>query len=707
MTPTDAPEPLYLHTTDLPPRQAPTSCNTPTNPVDWYPWSQEALDRAREEDKPILLSIGYSACHWCHVMERESFENDAISAQMNRDFINIKVDREERPDLDTIYMSAVQMMTGQGGWPMTMFLTPEGKPFFGGTYFPPDDRYGRQGFPRILAAVKEAWDNKREDVEEQGQDILNSLLESESRMTGLPESNVSTEILDSAARKLASQFDARNGGFGNAPKFPQPMNLDFLLRTYARTKQVEPLAMVERTLQKMALGGIYDQLGGGFHRYSVDQEWLAPHFEKMLYDNAQLAQTYCRAYQATGKSFYRGIAEETLDYILREMTAPDGGFYSAQDADSEGEEGKFFVWSPDEITEILGAFNSAVFRSFYDVTPEGNWEGKSILRIVQDVPDIAKQFNLTLKETTEILEGSRAKLFATREKRVKPGLDDKILAAWNGLAMAAFAECGIVFDRPDFIAAAEKNANFIMSRMTVSVAEDLQREDTLTRLYRTFRNEEAKLNAYLEDYAFVIDGLLWLYEATGDARRFSDASSLTRTMKELFWDPAGKGFFATSVDHEALIQRPKDWDDNAIPSGNSVAIEVLLKWSHFDDTATEYRDIAEETLRKVSSVVEKHPYSFARLLGALDFSLANVSEIVLLGDPSDDSTKALKQIVYGAYRPNKVAISAKPGSPEGSSQPLLENRSLLDGKPTAYVCRNFVCQKPVTSPEELSEQLEA
>ena len=705
MNPPENPEIPYKHTNRLSNETSPYLLQHAHNPVDWHPWDQEALKKARDEDKPILLSIGYSACHWCHVMERESFENEAIAALMNRDFINIKVDREERPDLDTIYMSAVQMMTGQGGWPMTMFLTPEGKPFFGGTYFPPDDRYGRPGFPKILSAVNDAWKTKRADVEEQGQDLLNSLIESEERMTGLAEAELSTDILDSAYTKIASQFDSQYGGFGSAPKFPQPMNLDFLLRIYARTNNATALAMVEKTLERMAVGGIYDQLGGGFHRYSVDQIWLAPHFEKMLYDNAQLAQIYCRAYQATGRSFYKGIAEETLDYILREMTSPEGGFYSAQDADSEGDEGKFFVWNPEEITAVLGNFNSSVFCFFYDVTRSGNWEGKSILHIDRDMNEVAKKFNLTLKETAEILEGSRTRLFTVREKRIKPGLDDKILASWNGLAMAAFAECGVVFDRPDYLEAAEKNSSFIMSKMTDFEVEKTSNPDWLCRMKRTYRSGEAKLNAYLEDYAFVIDGILWLYEATGDERHFHNASLLIAPMTYLFWDEAGSGFFATSSDHEALIQRPKDWDDNAIPAGNSVAVEVLLRWAFFHEKGGKNRELAEQTLKKMASVLEKHPTSFARLLCALDFYLADVTEIAILGDPNDESTKRLKKTVYDSYRPNKVVVSAPHGYSEGSEQPLLENRPLLDGKPTAYVCRNFLCQKPVNSPEELSDQL--
>ncbi|HLJ54052.1 MAG TPA: thioredoxin domain-containing protein, partial [Chthonomonadaceae bacterium] len=410
------------------------------NPVDWYPWGEEAFAAARALDRPILLSVGYSACHWCHVMERESFENEAIARQMNDNFINIKVDREERPDVDSIYMSAVQRLTGQGGWPMTVFLTPDARPFFGGTYFPPNDLYGRPGFPRVLRAVAAAWREQRSEVLEQSAELTADLVEGDNVLGGLSDSLLTPAVLETAENALAAMFDRRNGGFAGAPKFPQPMALDVLLRCSHRTHRQEPLALVERTLQRMAMGGIYDQLGGGFHRYSTDEIWLVPHFEKMLYDNAQLAQVYCRAWQATKKSFYRGVAEETLEYVLREMTAPSGGFYSAQDADSEGEEGRFFVWTPEEVDEVLGRRDALVFDAFYGVTPNGNWEGKNILRVVKDAQEVATGLRISLQDAAQILDGGRARLFAARERRVKPGLDDKALTSWNGLMAAAFAE---------------------------------------------------------------------------------------------------------------------------------------------------------------------------------------------------------------------------------------------------------------------------
>lgn len=670
------------------------------NPVDWYPWGEEAFAKAKAEDKPILLSVGYSACHWCHVMERESFENEAIAALMNRDFVNIKVDREERPDVDAIYMNAVQMMTGQGGWPMTMFLTPDGKPFFGGTYFPPTDMYGRRGFPTILQAIAEVWKTQRAELEAQGQEILSQLNEGNDLSRHLSDALLTPTILDNAFNTLSQQFDYQNGGFGSAPKFPQPANLDFLLRYHARSKRQEPLQMVERTLQRMALGGMYDQLGGGFHRYSTDAIWLVPHFEKMLYDNAQLVQTYARCYQATGKAFYRGVAEETLEYVIREMTTPEGGFTSAQDADSEGVEGKFFVWTPEEIRALLGERDAAVFCAFYDVTERGNWEEHNILHVVMDAPEVAQKFQLTIGEAAEILDKGRARLFQAREQRVKPGLDDKVLTAWNGLMLAAFAECAAIFDNDRFREVAIRNAEFVMSNLATTD------NNGRLRLLRTWRKDEAKLNAYLEDYAFFADGLLALYEATFEARWVEFALVLTETMLALFWDEQNGGFFATSADHETLIQRPKDWDDNATPSGNSVAIEVLLKLALLTDNS-DFRNHAAQVLRRLGSLLEKHPYGFARLLGALDFYLATPKEIALVGDPADPVTRSLLHAVYASYLPNKIVALAHSPETAPATIPLLADRPLRDGKPTAYVCENFACKEPVTDADALTLQLKA
>jgi uncharacterized protein YyaL (SSP411 family) len=686
------------HTNRLAQETSPYLLQHAHNPVDWYTWGPEAFAAATAQNRPILLSVGYSACHWCHVMERESFENEAIAGLMNRDFINIKVDREERPDVDAIYMAAVQRLTGQGGWPMTMFLTPQGKPFYGGTYYPPADHYGRPGFPRVLAAVAESWQNRPHEIEAMGQELLAQLEETNDLARHLSDSVLTPSVLDNAFTTLSGQFDRQYGGFGSSPKFPQPANLDFLLRYHAGSKRAEPLAMVEKTLHRMALGGIYDQLGGGFHRYSVDQVWLVPHFEKMLYDNAQLAQTYIRCYQATGKSFYRGIAEEILEYVMREMTSPEGGFYSAQDADSEGVEGRFFVWTPAEVQAVLGERDAEVFCAFFDITDGGNWEGSNILHVIREAAQVAAQFNLSLEETAAILDTGRVRLLAEREQRIKPHLDDKILTAWNGLMLAAFAEVAAILDSATLRDVAVCNARFLYETMT------LRDESGHLRLLRTYRGEQAKLNGYLEDYAFFADGLLHLYEATFDAQWLSLACELTASMFTYFWDAENGGFFATSTDHETLIQRPKDWDDNATPSGNSVALDVLLRLAVLTGEDS-YRESAARVLRRLGSTLEKHPYSFARCLSALDFYLAETKEIAILGERDSELTRELLHAVYSIFLPNKIVVQADTPATASATIPLLAQRSLIDGRSTAYVCSNFTCKQPVTSAEALLAQL--
>ena len=534
------------------------------NPVDWYPWGEEALKKAKGENKPIFLSIGYSACHWCHVMEHESFENDQTAAIMNEHFINIKVDREERPDLDSIYMDAVVAMTGQGGWPMSVFLTPDGIPFYGGTYYPPTPRHGMPSFEQVLHSIARAYHTQQEDIAKNGGSLLARM-----RMS-IPlqsEGSLDPAVPELAVQALSRNFDRTHGGFSGAPKFPQPMTYDFLLRTYIRSQKASELEMVELTLHKMAHGGMYDQLGGGFHRYSVDAVWLVPHFEKMLYDNALLARLYLHAFQLTGKPFYRKIVEETLDYVAREMTHTDGGFYSTQDADSEGEEGKFFVWTPDEVKTILGEEEGNIFCAVYDIKPGGNFEGKSIPNIPIPFEKVADQLNLHLDELSEILKHGRAKLFAEREKRVKPGRDEKIITAWNGMMLATFAEAARVLDRKDYRDIAIQNAEFILSTMMKE-----------GRLFRTWKAEpgEVKLMAYLEDYAFYADGLLALYQTTFNPRWFQEARALMDVVLDHFVDEENGGFFDTADDHEQLVTRPKSLQDNATPCGNSMAVRVLL-----------------------------------------------------------------------------------------------------------------------------------
>ncbi|HEX9423588.1 MAG TPA: thioredoxin domain-containing protein, partial [Pyrinomonadaceae bacterium] len=512
------------------------------NPVDWFPWGEEAFEIARREQKPILLSIGYSACHWCHVMEHESFENEAIANLMNENFVNIKVDREERPDLDQIYMNAVQMMTHQGGWPMTVFLTPEAVPFYAGTYFPPEDRYNMPGFPRVLISVADAYRERPGDVQQTAASVLSEL----KRSTTTVESGelLSIELLDAAYRGIVKNYDSTNGGFGGAPKFPPAMTLEFLLHTFYRTANDQALEIVSNTCGKMARGGIYDQLGGGFHRYSTDAGWLVPHFEKMLYDNALLASLYLHYYQVSRDEAARAGAEGILDYVVREMTDATGGFYSTQDADSEGVEGKFFVWSLDEIKQILGERDAGIFADYYNITSGGNFEGENILNVTRGLSEIAAAGRVTVEELSRTLEQSRKALFEAREKRVKPARDEKILTAWNGLMLASFAEAAAVLNRSDYLAVAKQNARFILNNL---------RRDRL--LLRTYKDGQAKLNAYLEDYAFFIDGLLTLFETTGELQWLEEARSLTATMIEEFWDDEEGGFFYTGRSHEDLIVR--------------------------------------------------------------------------------------------------------------------------------------------------------
>ncbi len=662
------------------------------NPVHWLPWGDKAFGLALTQDKPIFLSIGYSACHWCHVMERESFENDAVAALLNRDFIAVKVDREERPDVDTFYMNAVLLQNGHGGWPMSVFLTPEGKPFFTGTYFPPTDRYGTPAFPKVLSAIAQAWKDNRRELLDQGEEIASALQAGNDPVSQGLTGMLTDAPLALAYRRFASQFDPVYGGFGSAPKFPQPANLDFLLRYHARTGEANALAMVERTLQKMSLGGMYDQLGGGFHRYSVDAQWLAPHFEKMLYDNAQLPVTLARAYQITKNPFYRGVAEETLDYVLREMTSPSGGFYSAQDADSEGEEGKFFVWSREEVMEALGEMDGAMFCAFYDVTPHGNWEETNILHVVQDVTAVARAFGVSVERAAASLDKGKAALFSHRESRIKPGLDDKILTAWNGLMIAAFAECGLVLERPDFVEAAERSADFLLRRHTAPDGS----------LLRTSREDsEAHITGFLEDYAFFALGLLRLFEATGAAPYLRAAEAKAEDLLRLFGDGEDGPFYLTQSGAKDLLHRPKDLDDNAVPSGNTVALEVLLRVSQLTGSEN-YRVRAEKILRRLLPMLEKYPLGFSRLLGVLDSALASPQEIVFAGNAAAPEMASLRRAVYSAYRPNAVIVRGDVAGASETASPLLEGRTDLTGTPRVYLCENHVCGLPILEPEALS-----
>ena len=661
------------------------------NPVDWYPWGEEALQRAKAEDRPILLSVGYSACHWCHVMERESFEDPRIAEVMNTEFVCIKVDREERPDVDSIYMGAVQAMTGRGGWPMTVFLTPDGKPFYGGTYYPPEDRHGIPGFPRVLASIANAYRQERAEVVLATERLLQQMRAMATAGRGVEP--LTADVLAQAFAGISKDFDPTYGGIGLQPKFPQPMTYEFLLRYHLRTGDVRALEMVGTTLDRMAMGGIYDQIGGGFHRYSTDTYWLVPHFEKMLYDNALLVRLYLHAYQVTRKPLYRRVIEETLDYVLREMTDPAGGFYSAQDADSEGEEGKFFVWRPEEIAEVLGEEDGALVNRYYGVTTVGNFEGRSILNVAPEAAGEMERAGISAEQLDSLLRRARAGLMEARGRRIPPERDDKVLTSWNGLMLAAFAEAGAVLDRDDYTRVAEKAASF--------VSESLRRDG---RLLRTHKDGVSRLLGYLEDYAFLIDGLLVLHEATFEASWLRDAVELGYAMVDLFWDDAAGQFYDTGTDHEELVVRPRDMTDNAIPSGSSMAAGVLLKLAVVSgDGDLERRAIV--ALRSTKGLMERFPTGAGHWLCALDFYLSTPREIALVGDRTAQDTKALLSEVYRSFLPNRVLVGQS--DPEGDplQSPLMEGRLMLNDRATAYVCRQYVCGLPANDPEALAGQL--
>jgi hypothetical protein len=650
------------------------------NPVDWQPWGPEALERAAREDKPILLSIGYSACHWCHVMERESFEDEETAALMNASFVPIKVDREERPDVDDIYMEAVQGMTGQGGWPLTVFLDPEGVPFYGGTYFPPEPRQGMPSFRQVLEATAGAYRNQREELREASARIRESLgAVGKVEQSGEP---LDQSILAQAISGLEANFDRSNGGFGGAPKFPPASTLEFLLDR----GQNEPVRL---TLDKMMYGGIYDQLGGGFARYSVDATWLVPHFEKMLYDNALLARVYLHGWQVMGEERWRRASEETLDWALREMRGPEGGFYSALDADSEGEEGKFYVWEEDELREALtdagipAEGGERVF-GYWGVSPAGNFEGRNVLHV---------PLGASAQRPPE-LGDARTALYAWRDRRVRPGLDDKRICSWNALMIAALADAGAALGRDDYLDASAACARFVWESM----------RDSDGHLRRTWNDGEARLNAYLEDHAFLVEGLLRLYEATLEVRWFDAARETADAMIERFADDERGGFFTTSNDHEELIARRKDVGDHPIPSGSSSAAYGLLRLAALTGQR-DYEDRAVGTMRLFAPAAARHPDAFGHLLQAIDFHLSPVREVALVRPSNGDGSAGLDElagVVRSAHRPHVVLA----GGPEGSERPeLLRERPAVEGKPAAYVCERFACKAPVTEPGELATQL--
>lgn len=668
------------------------------NPVDWWEWGPEALARAKSENKPIFLSVGYAACHWCHVMAHESFEDPSIADVLNKNFVAIKVDREERPDVDAIYMDALVAMTGGGGWPMSMFLTPDGEPFYGGTYFPSVERYGMPSFRRVLQSIIHSWQEQPEQVRRSATSMRQHLGAS-AALT--PQSGeITAQLLDAAFDAAVRLYDDEEGGFGSRPKFPQAMLLEFLLRQHARTNDPAPLAMVEHTLRKMANGGIYDHLGGGFHRYSTDDHWLTPHFEKMLYDNALLARVYLHAWQLTGKDFYHRIVEETLDYVLREMTHPEGGFFSTQDADSEGEEGKFFVWTPEEIIALLGEAEGEIFNRYFGVTESGNFEGKSILHVTEDMTAIAQRTDARpeyVQSLADVLNRNRQRLFEAREQRVKPARDEKILAAWNGLMMQTLAEAGAAMNRPDYLEAARRNARFILSEM---------RQEN-GRLYRSWKDGRSHFNAYLEDYADVAQGLITLYQASFESQWLFAAENLIDMINRHFWDVDKGAAFHTSDDHEQLIVRRKDFYDNAEPSGNSAYAFAALQLARLLDRP-DLSDYATIIFRFVRHLLPVQPAGFGHLLCALDFALRPSREIVIIGAPRAIDTQALRRTVYERFLPDAVIAGASPDdlAELGSKIPLLTGRTAINARATGYVCRNFVCKLPVTDPVALVRQLD-
>ncbi|MCE3222964.1 MAG: uncharacterized protein K0S58_1144 [Nitrospira sp.] len=658
------------------------------NPVDWYPWGPEALAQAARLKRPILLSIGYSSCHWCHVMERESFENESIARLMNDHFVCVKVDREERPDLDEIYMQATLALNrNQGGWPMTVFLTPDQKPFFAGTYFPPEDRWGRPGFPTLLKKIAEYWEKDQAGVLSQASSLTARLQEGGHAPSP---TTVGEAELDTAVTQFAEDFDAKHGGFGGAPKFPPATGLSLLLHCHHRTKDPHTLTMVRTTLDAMAAGGIYDQIGGGFARYSTDERWLVPHFEKMLYDNALLARVYVEAYQVTGDANYRRVACETLDYILKEMTSPEGGFYSATDADSEGVEGRFFVWTPDEIRAAVENDEDARrFCAYYDVTPGGNWEHKNVLHTPKTVEAVAKELGITADELQQTVARVKPLVYAARAARIAPGLDDKVITAWNGMMISAMAEAGRVFELPRYRDAAQRASDFLLA--------GLSKPDG--RLLRTYRAGTAHLDAYLEDYAYFAEGLIETYEAGGNERYLSAAIRLAERMLADFADAKHGGFFTTATDHEALIMRSREGPDGATPSGNAVAASILARLAyHFD--RDEFRQAAAAAVRAYGRQIARYPRAFAKSLLVVDLLTSGPMEIALVGSPNDPHTASLRAAVSRAYLPNRVIAYRDPQQPE-TSHPLLQGKTLIDGRAALYVCRNFACRQPITDPAEL------
>lgn len=664
------------------------------NPVDWYPWSEEAFEKAEREDRPIFLSIGYSTCHWCHVMERESFEDEEVAELLNDSFVSIKVDREERPDIDHIYMAVCQGLTGQGGWPLTVIMTPEKKPFFAGTYFPKHSMYGRNGLTDILNQVSQAWHKERDKVLDAGEKITEAL---QTRLKTTESGKWSDDMLDQAYQEFRSSFDSRYGGFGGAPKFPRPHDLMFLLRYWKKKNEPTALEMVEKTLEGMVQGGIWDHIGFGFARYAVDEKWLVPHFEKMLYDNALLAYTFVETYQATGKDLYAQVAQDIFTYVLRDMTHPEGGFYSAEDADSEGEEGKFYLWTPAEVEEVLGQEEGALFCECLDITPGGNFEGKSIPnRLYDTLEEVASRYELSLKELKERLESSRRRLFDAREKRIHPHKDDKVLTSWNGLMIAALARGARALGMTEYAQAAEKAMEFLFRR--------LQRKDG--RLLARYREGESALLGYVDDYAFLVWGLLELYEATFRPRYLQEAIRLSRDMLDLFGDKEAGGLFFYGKDGEKLLTRTKEVYDGATPSGNSVAALNLIRLARITGEP-EWSQEANRQLEAFAGSVSQTPMAFSFYLTAIQFVQGESQEIVIAGRRGEKEAQEMLRYVQSLFLPDAVVLFREEGRVEELRElvPYTAEQKMMEGKATAYVCRNYTCQAPIMMLETLQQNL--
>ncbi len=668
------------------------------NPVDWYPWGDEALGRARDDDRPILLSIGYSACHWCHVMERESFEDDRTAALMNEHFVNIKVDREERPDLDAIYMRAVQSITGQGGWPLTAFLTPQGLPYYGGTYFPPEPRHGMPSFRQVLEAAGRAYTGRKAEVREAAS-RMRGLLERSMRppdagRASPDDHEARTGLARAACDNIARGYDTINGGFGRAPKFPQPMVLELMLRVHRGSGDEQLLSMATHTLRKMARGGIHDQLGGGFHRYTVDARWLVPHFEKMLYDNALLASAFLQAHLYTGDAEFLAVTEKTLAYMLTDLRSPEGGFYSARDADSEGEEGLFYLWTAEEIDALLDPSTARLFRRCYDVTPAGNFEGRNILHLPHDPESVARAEGLAPDELDAVLAPASAVLLEARALREPPFRDEKVIVAWNGFAIRVFAEAGAALGRREYVRAAEQAGEFILA--------ELRRDG---RLLRSHKDRPSPVGGFLEDYASLAGAFLALHEATLRAVWLDRATELADALLEGFLDRASGLLFDTHRTDQALVVRPRDATDNATPAGNSLAAEVLLRLGRLLDRE-DYRILAARVLAGEAAAMARFPSAYGRLLTVADAFDRPGVEVVIEGDPDDDATRALLQAAHGRYLPDRLVTGDEAGRTPRAPWRLAAGDQ-RDRGPRAHVCHQYTCQTPVADPQLLADQLNA